>query len=428
MLPGETIFALSSGSPPAGIAVIRISGPVAGAVPEWLGSSCPPPRVAVLRRLHDHSGALLDQALVLWMPGPASVTGEDMLELHCHGGRALVAKVLDELGAMEGLRPALPGEFTRRGFANGRIDLAEAEGLADLLAAETSLQLAAAQAVMGGGLSQQVEVWRLGVLGLSAQVETMLDFADEEDGVEVSEAPLTSDVKRLADDIGGWLQRPRSEVLREGFRVVLAGPPNAGKSSLFNALIEDEAAIATPIEGTTRDVLMRSVGIEGIPFNIVDTAGLRRGSDDSIEAIGIARAENEIAKADLVLWLGAEGEGPVGACEVETKCDLADHAAKTNPFARVSATTGEGVADLRRSLVAVARDALPKPGQVALNQRQHDHLAEVQRALGAIASEGDLLIVAEHLRQARAALDALVGRSATEDMLDTLFGRFCIGK
>jgi tRNA modification GTPase len=423
-----TIFALSSGAPPAGVGVIRVSGPAAREVLLALAGRVPVPRRASLARLRDAEGAMLDEALVLWFPGPATATGEDLAEFHCHGGRAVVAAVEGALASLRGVRRAEPGEFTRRAFANGRIDLAEAEGLADLLSAETELQRAAALANAGGALSRQVEGWREKVLGLSAEVEGVLDFSDEEDSADLPEC-FTWNIAALADELAAWLTRPRSDRLGEGFRVVLAGPPNAGKSTLFNALVESEAAITSPIAGTTRDVIERSVAIDGVPFTFVDTAGLRQGeAADPIEAIGIARAEAELSRADLVLWMGPEGEGPNGAWEIAAQADRAGFAAKGASAFTLSAATGEGVAALKQALGKAARDALPKPGEAALNARQYARLAEAEEALRGATELFDPLLVAEGLRRARLAFDRLIGRATTEDMLDALFGRFCIGK
>jgi tRNA modification GTPase len=307
----NTFFALSSGAPPAAIGVIRISGPHAGTALLALAGRLPEPRRASLATLRDGAGEPLDSALVLWFPGPDTATGEDLAELHCHGGRAVIAAVEGALAALPELRRADAGEFTRRAFANGRLDLAEAEGLADLLSAETELQRAAALGAMQGALSRQVEAWRAQVLVLSAQLEAVLDFSDEEDASDLPQG-FTWNIAALEQELGEWLARPRSERLGEGFRVVLAGPPNAGKSTLFNALVESEAAITSPIAGTTRDVIERSVAIAGVPFTFVDTAGLRDEGGDAIEAIGIDRARGELARADVVLWLGPEGEGPEG--------------------------------------------------------------------------------------------------------------------
>jgi tRNA modification GTPase len=423
----DTIFALSSGAAPAGIAVIRISGPHAEETLRSLTGRLPPPRRAVHAPLRDASGALLDRALVLWLPGPNNATGEDTAELHCHGGRAVIAAIEAALAEIPGLRAATAGEFTRRAFANGRIDLAEAEGLADLLSAETELQRRSALAMASGGFSRTVEAWRDQLLESSAAVEAVLDFADEDD-VSVLPPNFAERIGGLRGELAEWLARPRAEALREGFRVVIAGPPNAGKSTLFNALVESDAAIATPIAGTTRDVLTRPVAIAGLPFVFADTAGLRDATSDAIEAIGIARARDALEQADLVLWLGREGEGLVEAWEIEAQVDRSDHSAKRRPRHRVSAVTGEGLDALRDDLVACARHALPRAGEAALNKRQHRLLEEAEAMLAFAESVSDPLLIAEHLRLARVAFDALVGRSTTEYMLSALFGRFCIGK
>ena len=423
----DTIFALSSGAPPAAIAVVRVSGPAAGDAVRLLTGRLPDPRRATLCDLADAEGEPIDRALVLWFPGAKTATGEDLAEFHLHGGRAVVASLEDTLEGMSGLRRADPGEFTRRAFANGRIDLAEAEGLADLLSAETELQRRSALAMAGGMFSRLVEAWRDSLLTCSASLEAVLDFADEDD-VAVLPADFAQRLGALRREIEGWLTRPRAEMLREGFRVVIAGPPNLGKSTLFNALVESEAAIATPIPGTTRDVLTRPVSLEGIPFLFADTAGLHDAVDDEVEAIGIERALEALDRADLVLWLGPEGQGPQGAWEVASQCDRDTALVKRAARHRLSAVTGEGMDDLRRDLIATARAAMPRPGEAALSERQHQLLTRANRALADAEHENDPLLVAEGLRVARVAFDALLGRTTTEDMLDTLFGRFCIGK
>ncbi len=423
----DTIFALSSGAPPAGIAVIRVTGPQAGAALEALAGSLPAPRRATRAWLKDAGGNHLDDGLVLWFPAPGSVTGEDLAEFHLHGGRAVIAAVEQALGKLAGLRKAQAGEFTRRAFANGRIDLAEAEGLADLLSAETEIQRRAAIANAGGALSRRVEAWREELLRLSAGLEAVLDFEDEDDVADLP-ADFHRSLDALAQQLRIALDAPSAEPLREGFRVALAGPPNAGKSTLFNALLEKEAAITAEIAGTTRDVLVRPVAIGGVPFSLVDMAGLREQGSDAIETVGIDRARGEIDRADLVLWLGTEGEGPAGAWEIEAQCDRAGHAAKADPDFRISAVTGEGMDDLKRSLVKHASGKMPRPGDLALNRRQRDLVAAACVALGGAEAVADPLILAEHLRQARLSFDALLGRTSTEDVLDALFGRFCIGK
>ncbi|MFM5893612.1 MAG: tRNA uridine-5-carboxymethylaminomethyl(34) synthesis GTPase MnmE [Novosphingobium sp.] len=423
----DTIFALSSGAPPAAIGVVRVSGPAAAEAMKAMLGKAIQPRHAVTATFRDASGAPLDRGLALWLPAPHSATGEDTLELHCHGGRAVIAALEAALEALPGLRRAEPGEFTRRAFAHGKIDLAEAEGLADLLTAETELQRQSAMAMAGGGFSRQVEHWRESLLKQSAALEAVLDFGDEDD-VALLPADFAVQLAVLETELAQWLARPRAEQLREGYRVVIAGPPNAGKSTLFNVLVEAEAAIATPIPGTTRDVLTRPVAYAGVPFLFADTAGLHDTVNDEVEAIGIERALEALDRADLVLWLGPEGAGPEGAWEIEAQVDRAGGAAKRTPRHRISAKTGEGVDALREDLVQTARIALPGPGEAALNERQHMHLRHAQRALAAARHEQDTLLMAEALRIARLSFDALLGRTTTEDMLDALFGRFCIGK
>lgn len=423
----DTIFALSSGAPPAAIAVVRISGPGAGTALHALTARALPPRRAVTVTLRDEAGEALDRALALWLPAPQTATGEDTLELHCHGGRAVIAAVEAALAALPGLRAATPGEFTRRAFANGKIDLAEAEGLADLLSAETELQRRSAMAMASGDFSALVSGWREALLNLSASVEAVLDFSDEDD-VSALPPAFSETLQTLEAEILEWLGRPRAEVLREGFRVVLAGPPNAGKSTLFNALVESEAAITAPLAGTTRDVLIHPVALYGVPFRFFDTAGLRETAGDAVEAIGVERALAAVEQADLVLWLGPEGEGPAGAWEIAPQADCKPAATKLQPRHILSAVTGQGMDSLRADLVTTARAAMPRPGEPALNTRQHRLLSEAREALSAAGSLTDPLLVAENLRLSRVGFDALLGRTTTEDMLDALFGRFCIGK
>ena len=418
----DTIYALSSGAPPAAVAIVRISGRKADVALEALAGSLPPPRTMKLAALR-HGGEVLDNALVIRFPAPASATGEDIAELHLHGGRAIVSAVLAALGEIEGLRAAAPGEFTRRAFENGRIDLAEAEGLADLLEAETETQRRAAIALAGGALSRQVRSWEHTLLELAAEVEAALDFSDEDDV-----RPLAGDFQErfeaLRKDLATWLARPPAERLRDGIRVVIAGPPNSGKSSLLNAVVGREAAIVTDIPGTTRDLIEAPVAIEGFPFLLTDTAGLREARDE-VESIGIGRARDSAASADLVLWLGSREDSPPSAVPIRSKADL-EHGLTDDRLA-VSAKTGVGLDSLCRLLLERARNLLPREGEVALNARHRQVLAEALEALGD-GSSCDLLIVAEALCRARTALDRITGRAGVEDMLDALFGRFCIGK
>jgi tRNA modification GTPase len=416
-----TIFALSSGAPPAAVAVVRVSGPSADAALEALAGSLAEPRRMTLATLRA-DGEVIDNALVVRFPAPASATGEDVAEFHLHGGRSVVAALLAALGRIDGLRAAEPGEFTRRAYQNGRIDLAEAEGLADLLEAETESQRRAALALAGGALSRQVADWQARLLALAAEVEAALDFSDEDDVT-----PLAGDFEARRDALGGelaaWLARPPAERLRDGVRVVVAGPPNAGKSSLLNALAGRDAAIVTAIAGTTRDLVEAPTALGGAPFLLIDTAGLRQ-SDDPVEAIGVARARASLAAADIVLWLGEAEAAPAGAIRVHAKADLGPAPGVAD--VAISTVTGEGLERLGRMLIERAADVLPAPGEVALNARHRAALGEAEAAL--LETSPDLLIGAESLRRARAALDRVTGRAGVEEMLDALFARFCIGK
>jgi len=426
MASADTIFALSTGQPPAAIAIVRISGPGANDALASLAGSLPEPRRAALAAL-THEGELLDRALVLRFEAPNTVTGEDLVELHLHGGRAVVAAVAAVLGRMQGLRAAQPGEFTRRAFANGRIDLAEAEGLADLLAAETEGQRRAALQLAGGALSRQVEDWTRRLLALAAAVEAQLDFADEGDVDQGLPHAWESERAALAAQLERMLARPPAERLRDGVRVVLAGPPNSGKSTLLNALAGREAAITSDLPGTTRDLVEAPVAIAGVPLLLIDSAGLR-DSEDRIERIGVDRAQAAIASADLILWLGSPAERPAreGVIAVAAKADLAP--APSGADLSVSAVTGENMEGLVARLISEARTLLPTPNEAAVNARQRAVLADAAAHVAAAGAQPDLLIVAEELRQARAALDRITGRAGVEEMLDALFGRFCIGK
>ena len=297
----DTIFALSSGRPPAAISVIRISGPAAHLAARKIAGKLPECRTAAVRALKcPETGELLDEALVLRFDCPASATGEDIVEFQCHGGRAVVDVVLSGLGSIDGLREAEPGEFTRRAFENGRIDLTEAEGLADLLEAETEMQRKAALALAEGGLKKQIAEWQEQILALSAQAERAIDYDEEDERLDPS---LVRGCDRLAADLADWLERPRIELLKDGVRVVIAGPPNVGKSSLINAITGMDRAIVTNVPGTTRDHVDVPISLAGVPIVITDTAGLRSTADE-VEAIGVARTEGLLRSADVLLWLG----------------------------------------------------------------------------------------------------------------------------
>lgn len=425
----DTIFALSSGAPPAGIGVIRISGPAAAIALKALAGDLPPARHARLALLTDPRNDMpLDRALILWFPGPATATGEDLAEVHCHGGRAVVAAIEDALSSFEGLRKAQPGEFTRRAFVNGRMDLNEVEGLADLLAAETQQQRRAALLMSEGHFSRRVEGWQMRLLDLSAMAEAALDFSDEDDVPDQGiEGQIALGIVQLAEDVRSILSAPSAERLRDGIRVVLAGPPNAGKSTLLNALVGREAAIVSDIAGTTRDRIEVPAALGGTAFLFTDTAGLREATSDAIEAIGMDRARAALDSADIVLWLGAPDEVPrADAVLVAAQCDR--HAGAAGAGVPVSAVTGEGMASLIALLLERAAKLLPGESDYALHERQRDEVVQLLGHLEDAGRHADLLIVAEELRHARAAIDGLTGRASTEHMLDRLFAGFCIGK
>jgi tRNA modification GTPase len=426
-MSADTIFALSSGRPPAAISVIRISGPDAIAAGERIAGPLPEARRAAVRELrHPASGDRLDEALVLRFDAPGSSTGEDVIEFQCHGGRAVVDAVLSALASVEGLREARPGEFTRRAFEHGRIDLTEAEGLADLIEAETESQRKAALLLAEGGLRKQIAGWQASLLALSARAERAIDYDEEDESVDPA---ILRDCSALERELRDWLAQPRAERLKDGVRVVVAGPPNAGKSSLLNAIAGDERAIVTDIPGTTRDHIEVPLALGGVPLLLTDTAGLR-SAEDEVEAIGVARAEALVEAADILLWLGEPGEAPdhFRLIRVHAKVDLPERRSAPPGSVAVSSVTGEGLKGLLDEVGVQANALLPPEGAVALNRRQAAHLAEAADALGALAQVSDLVLIAEGLRLARAAFDRLTGRAGVEDLLDALFSRFCLGK
>jgi tRNA modification GTPase len=424
-LAADTIFALSSGRPPAAISVIRVSGPVAHAAGEQIAGSLPEARTAAVRELrHPDSGDVLDEALVLRFDGPASSTGEDIVEFQCHGGRAVVDSVLSAIGSIKGLREARPGEFTRRAFENGRIDLTEAEGLADLVEAETESQRKAALALAEGGLRKQIESWQQTLLGLSAQAERAIDYDEEDEAIDPA---LVASCAEFGAELQSWLDRPRIEPLKDGVRVVVAGPPNAGKSSLLNAIAGQERAIVTDVPGTTRDHIEVPLSLAGIPILLTDTAGLRETTDE-VEAIGVGNARRLVDGADILLWLGEPGEAPghPQVIRVHSKADVRELAPEESRA--VSSVTGQGIAALLGEVAERAKALLPAEHAIALNRRQAMHLGDASDALAQAAVAKDPVLLAEDLRVARGAFDRLTGRAGVEDVLDALFGRFCLGK
>jgi tRNA modification GTPase len=423
----DTIFALSSGRPPAAVGIIRVSGPRAHTAGRTLARSLPGAREAGLRILRRSNGDILDEALVLRFDGPASSTGEDVVEFQCHGGRAIVDALITELASIEGLRVAQPGEFTRRAFENGRIDLTEAEGLADLLEAETESQRKAALMMAEGGLRRQVETWQQHVLQLSARAEAAIDYVDE-DSVD-PDPTLNADCGALADELSIWNDRPRVEPLKDGVRVVVAGPPNVGKSSLINAIAGQERAIVTEIPGTTRDFIEVPLSIAGMPILLTDTAGLRETSEP-VERIGVDRTRSLLESADILLWMGEPEDAPAANCliRVHGRSDLQSRQDVPSGSLPVSSISGQGLNSLLAEIGRLAQTLLPPEGEVALNRRQAAHVAEVRNALERSSETDDIVLVAEHLRCARAAFDRLTGRAGVEHVLDALFGRFCLGK
>jgi tRNA modification GTPase len=451
--PRETITAMASGAVPAAIAVIRLSGPATAEIVAAVAGALPPPRRASLRRLVDpRTGAAIDRGLVLWFPGPASPTGEDAAELHLHGGRAVVAAMLDALVAQPGVRLAEPGEFARRAFLAGLMDLAALEGLADLVAAETEAQRAQALAHAEGMLGDRVEAWRERLVAARALIEAGLDFADEDDVPAEATAAARAAAAGLAADLRAALgEADRGERLRDGFRVALIGPPNAGKSTLLNALARRDVAIVAAEPGTTRDVIEVHLDLAGLPVTVADTAGLRDAAG-GVEEEGIRRALARARAGDLVLWLDpadAPADAPAGpppvlggatVLRVSTKADLAaggpaEAAMGAGPHEgsrrlRVSALTGEGLDRLVAEIGAAAGRRL-RGGEpaVLVRARQREAVAAALEALDrALAEALPAELVAEELRLAGDALGRVTGRVGVEDVLDRLFSSFCIGK
>ena len=443
MAEADTIFALSSAPGRAGVAVVRVSGPRAGAAIDALAPPRPKERAAALRRIRaPDTGEVIDQALVLWLAAPKTETGEDMVELHLHGGPAIVKSVLSALGALPGCRLAEPGEFARRAFENGKIDLAEAEGLADLIDAETEAQRRQALAQMGGALSALYEGWRGELIEACALVEAAIDFSDETDVAIDAFELARSRVAALVSDIGAHLEDGnRGEILREGFRVVLAGPPNVGKSSLLNALARREAAIVSEEAGTTRDVIEVRLDLEGFPVVVSDTAGIREPLG-AIEREGIRRTLAHAREADLVVWLvdasaalvapppelAARGDNIF--LGLANKIDVPGALPPPHLLA-VSAKTGEGLDALTRRLAQIVRERIGVTEAPAITRaRYRAELNSCMSALNTFMSDrpSDIELRAEDLRRAAHALGRITGRVGVEDVLGEIFGRFCIGK
>lgn len=422
----DTIYALSSGAPPAALAIIRISGPKAFDAVQSLCGSLPEPRRASLRTLKDAQGHILDESIVILFPGPNSASGEDLAELHLHGGRAVVRAVENALSSMDALRQAEAGEYTRRAFENGVMDLNQADALSDLLFAETERQRKSAITMMDG-FGDKILEWQQSLLQISALIESELDFSDEDDVDSGNRDKLLLKAATLSNAIDTLLSAPPIERLRDGVKIVLGGPPNSGKSTLLNALTQREAAIVSDIAGTTRDIIEIPISIGGIAFLFLDTAGVRTDSHDDIEKIGIERAQRAFEAADIILWLGDERpKSDAKIIDIAAKSDLENH--RDSGKLSLSAKTGEGIESLKSKLIEMAQDIIPAEDSFALNKRQREALMDISESLSNLSHSEDWLIMGEHARIARAAMDRLTGRAHTEELLDTIFGQFCIGK
>ncbi len=454
----DTIFALSSGPPPSAIAVIRISGPRARSALEAMIGRVPPPRHAAFAKVRDPaSGDVIDEGLALWFPGPKSETGEDTAELQVHGGRAVIAAMLKALGRLDGFRLAEPGEFTRRAFEHGRMDLTAVEGLADLVAADTDAQRRQALRQLGGNIAEQAEAWRARLIEARALLEAGIDFSDEGDVPKNLARQALATIRPVAEEIGQGLHS-HGERLRGGLQVAIAGAPNVGKSTLLNRFARRDAAIVSPYAGTTRDVIEVHLDLGGFPVTVRDTAGIRP-TDDPVEQEGVRRARQSATMADLALWVLDAQTVDAGALAavademrqtrtrvwfVVNKTDLigASHRDEieslfSDPRIRflASATTGEGVDTLVDAMGQFAGQFFAAEAVLVTRERHRRMLQLASAALaGALAldqahgTEGREEIIAEQVRMATRALERLTGRVDVEDVLDVIFREFCVGK
>jgi tRNA modification GTPase len=444
----QTIFALSSGRVPSAIAMVRVSGPLAGATLTRLAGRVPTARTATRVLLRDLSNLPIDDAVILWFPAPASATGEDVAEFHVHGGRAVLTTLFAALSGFEGVRTAEPGEFTRRAFENGKLDLTEAEGLDDLIHADTDRQRRQALRQLKGLLGDKARSWRAQIIEAAALIEAGIDFSDEGDVPAELVAPALGKIQLLLSEIEEVLAaQGKSERLRDGLVVAIAGPPNVGKSTLINLLARREVAIVSPHAGTTRDIIEVQLDLDGYPVTVIDTAGVRE-TDDPVEQEGVRRARVRAGEADLVLWLvdtehemaRPDGARPVWMVRNKIDLDAGKGAAVGEPAAsgisrgtdfRISAGRGDGIAELVTALLGFARDFFGA-GEDALigRHRQRELLQQtrvaLQRSMSSISGGEEL--AAEDLRLAAYALGRLLGRVDVEDILDVIFRDFCIGK
>jgi tRNA modification GTPase len=434
----DTIYALSSGAPPAGVAVIRVSGSAVRALLGTLMGGVPEPRQAQLRSIRSRNGDLIDRAIVLYFPAPHSFTGEDCCEFQLHGGRAVINAMLVTLGEC-GLRHAEAGEFSRRAFDNGKLDLVEIEGLADLISAETEMQRRLAMQQSNGTLSGLYQSWMQQLTRARALIEAELDFPDEDDIPGAVSDRVWKMIEDMLVDIKQHLDGGKAaEIIRDGFKVVIAGRPNAGKSSLMNALAKRDVAIVTEIPGTTRDLIGIDLDLGGYLVHLVDTAGLRE-TEDTVEAEGVRRARASLAGADLVLLLkDALDTGPAEQIDVNaevvnirTKVDLVRDAIADSDTIDISSVSGVGIDSLTKRISESVAKKTVNPGQAMVaRRRQIALLTEVVDLLHACMRNEHLVVElkAEYLRQASHVLGKLTGFVDTEDLLDVIFSEFCIGK
>jgi tRNA modification GTPase len=454
----DTSFALSSGPPPAAIGVVRVSGPRARVALEKMIGRVPEPRRAAFVRVRDPaSGEVIDEGLALWFPGPKSETGEDTAELQVHGGRAVIAAILKALAGLDGFRLAEPGEFTRRAFEHGRMDLTAVEGLADLVAAETEAQRKQALRQLGGSIAEQAEAWRARLIEARALIEAGIDFSDEGDVPKNLARQALAIIQPVAEEIAE-AGRGHGERIREGLQVAIAGAPNVGKSTLLNRFARREAAIVSPYAGTTRDVIEVHLDLGGYPVTVRDTAGIRP-TEDPVEQEGVRRAWQSASGANLVLWvLEAQTADPAAIAaaadherlghtqvwSVVNKTDLLDASGRQKVDALfedrrvrflVSAVTGEGVDNLVDAISKFAAGFFRIEAVLVTRERHRQMLQEASAALvDALAlnqvygAEGREEVIAEHVRLATRALERLTGRVDVEDVLDVIFREFCVGK
>ena len=437
----DTIYALATPAGRSGVAVVRISGADARtALAALTARDLPPPRVATLRRLIGKDDVPIDDALALWFPAPHSFTGEDVAELHLHGGPAVIAATLAALSVQQGLRLAEPGEFTRRAFDNDKLDLAQVEGIADLIAAETEMQRRQALRQAEGALSRRLEAWRTDLARVLARLEAYIDFPDEDLPQQLL-ASINLEIQQIAETLGAELAGHAAERLRDGLTIAILGAPNVGKSSIINKLVQREAAIVSSIAGTTRDVIEVRMDVAGYPVTLADTAGLRATADE-IEAEGVRRALNRAEHADLKLLVFDGGTWPASDPETAKLIDdqaicvvnKADLLREPQPVAvegraalKLSCKTGLGLDTLVGEIAARAKEAM-SGGAVLTRARHRAAVAEAKAALDRAKVAGQLELKAEDLRLAVRAIGRIAGRVDVEEVLDLIFKEFCIGK